>query len=426
MARGELHAALEWARSGAMELTGRPDGPPRLAPGPLAAWLRAELDRLRALSPVPLPAELDGPALLGERAALLGLRRRGAVSPGGACRLLPAAEGWLAIALARPDDEALVPAWLELEADGDQGVWARVAAAVRERRADELVARARLLGLAAAEAPPLPETPPPPHRVAARGPRRRRDAETSPLVLDLSALWAGPLCTHLLGLAGARVVKVESASRPDGARAGNAAFFDLLNAGKASVRLDLGTQPGLDRLRRLVERAAVVVESARPRALRQLGLVAESLVAEHAGLVWVAISGHGRREPGAGWVAYGDDAAVAAGLAAATGEPEGVPLFCGDAIADPLAGVHAAAEALGALREGEAVLLDVALREVAAHAARSAAGARDAVVRPADGGFEVLAAGQRERVLPPRARRPRGAARPLGADTHAVLRELGC
>jgi len=426
MARGELHPALEWARSGAMELCGWPGGPPRLAPGPLASWLRGELDALRALSPVPLPPDLDGPALLGERAALLGLGRRGTVSPGGACRLLPAADGWIAVALARPDDAALVPAWLEVAEGGGGDVWSAVAAAVRERPADEVVARARLLGLAAAEALPLPDAPPPPHRVAARGAGRRRVAGAAPLVLDLSALWAGPLCTHLLGLTGARVVKVESASRPDGARAGSSTFFDLLNAGKASVQLDLRAQQGRDLLRRLVARADVVVESARPRALQQMGIEAESLVAEHAGLVWVAITGHGRREPGAGWVAYGDDAAVAAGLAAATGEPEGTPLFCGDAIADPLAGVHSAVSALAALRAGEAVLLDVALRDVVAHAARSAEGARDAEVRPVDGGFEVVAAGRRERVGRPRARCPRAAARPLGADTHSVLRELGC
>jgi crotonobetainyl-CoA:carnitine CoA-transferase CaiB-like acyl-CoA transferase len=409
-----------------MELCGWPDGPPRLAPGPLASWLRGELDALRALSPVPLPADLDGPALLGERAALLGLGRRGTIAPGGTCRLLPAADGWIAVALARPDDEALVPAWLELPAAAGNGVWSTLAAALRERRADELVARARLIGLAAAEALPLRDAPPPPHRVAARGPRRRHVAGTAPLVLDLSALWAGPLCAQLLGLCGARVVKVESASRPDGARAGNAAFFDLLNAGKASVRLDLRAQQGRDRLRQLIARADVVIENARPRALRQLGIDAESLVAEHAGLVWVAITGYGRREPGADWIAYGDDAAVAAGLAAPTDDPEGAPLFCGDAIADPLAGVHAALAALSAQRVGEAVLLDVALRDVAAHALRSSEGARDAEVRPAAGGFEVIAEGRRERVRPPRARRPLGAARPLGADTVAVFRELGC
>ena len=44
------------------------------------------------------------------------------------------------------------------------------------------------------------------------------EIDPHPLVVDLSALWAGPLCAHLLGLAGARVVKVESLGRPDGAR----------------------------------------------------------------------------------------------------------------------------------------------------------------------------------------------------------------
>ena len=72
------------------------------------------------------------------------------------------------------------------------------------------------------------------------------------------------------------------------------------------------------------------------------------------------------------------------------------------------------------------MLLDVSLRDVAAHAARSGAGAREARVERVDGGFEVVAGGSRARVLAPRARKGRGAARPLGADTEAVLRELAC
>jgi len=410
-----------------MALTGWADEAPRLAPGPLASWIRGELEALRRLAPVPLPVDLDGPALLGERAALLGLRRRGTVAPGGACRLLETADGWLAATLARPDDAALVPAWLGVEPGPDP--WPAVAAALRGRAAEEAVARARLLGLAAALAGPLAALPPPPHRVAARGPRRARAAGAAPRVLDLASLWAGPLCAHLLGLAGACVVKVESASRPDGARAGSAAFFDLLNAGKASVVLDLAAPAGRDALRRLALASDVVVESARPRALRQLGIDAEALVAERPGLVWVAISGHGRREPGAAWIGYGDDAGVAAGLARATGEPGRAPLFCGDAIADPLAGVHAAVSALEAWRAGEAVLLDVALRDVAAAAAGApadGAAARDAVVRARDGGHEVEADGAQEAVSEPRARRPAGRARPLGADSAAVLAELGC
>jgi CoA-transferase family III len=419
----ETHPAIEWALSGAMHLTGRSDEAPRLAPGPLATWMRDEVERLRRLAPNPLPADLDGPALLGERAALLGLHRRGTVAPGGACRLLEAADGWIATTLARPDDLALLPAWLDIESGEDP--WPAVARAVRTRGAEETVARARLLGLAAAVSGPLSAAPPP-HRVAARGRRRERPAGAAPRVLDLASLWAGPLCAHLLGLAGAQVVKVESASRPDGARAGSAPFFDLLNAGKASVALELSSRAGREALRRLIAASDVVIESARPRALRQLGIEAETLVAEQPGLVWVAISGYGRRDPGAIWIGYGDDTGVAAGLARATGEPGPTPLFCGDAIADPLAGAHAAVSALEAFRAGEAVLLDVALSDVAAAAATGDGSARDARVVPCGGGFEVEAAGVRAPVRAPRARRPTGRARPLGADRAAVLAELGC
>jgi crotonobetainyl-CoA:carnitine CoA-transferase CaiB-like acyl-CoA transferase len=418
------HPALDWALSGAMPLTGRSEEPPRLAPGPLATWMREAIAALGRLALAPLPEDLDGPALLGERAALLGLHRRGTVSPGGASRLLEAADGWIAVTLARPDDMALLPAWLGIEAGEDP--WPRVAREVRARGAEEIVARARLLGLAAAASRPLAAAPPPAHRATARGPRRERAARATPRVLDLASLWAGPLCAHLLGLAGARVVKAESASRPDGARAGNAAFFDLLNAGKASVALDLTSRAGLDALRRLVAASDIVIESARPRALRQLGIEAEALVAEQPGLVWVAISAYGRAEPGAAWIGYGDDAAVAAGLAHATGEPGVTPLFCADAIADPLAGAHAAVSALAAFRAGEAVLLDVALADVAAAAAAGDGSARDARVLACGGGFEVEAGGARAPVRAPRARRSSGRARPLGADGAALLAELGC
>src|SRR5512134_3598404 len=81
LARRREHPALAWARSGAMTLTGRPDETPRLAPAALAA--------LRALAPgsglacegagADAPS-LDGAALLGERAAYLGLGRRGPIS----------------------------------------------------------------------------------------------------------------------------------------------------------------------------------------------------------------------------------------------------------------------------------------------------------------------------------------------------------
>lgn len=417
------HADLEWARSGAMALSGLPGGPPLLAPAPLATRAREVGEALRALSGSEALAQLDAAALLGEKAALFDLRRQGARSPSGGCRLLEAADGWLALNLSRPDDVALLPAWL---GEGDASdPWAFAAQRVARGSVDAFVERGRLLGLPLAPASDPPRQPPPWARIAARGPARARGASQPPLVMDLSALWAGPLCTHLLQLAGARVVKVESARRPDGARFGPAAFLDLLHAGKQSVALDFTLPEGRARLRSLLERADIVVESARPRALAQLGIEAEELVRRVPGLTWVSITGYGRSLPGANWVAFGDDAAVAAGLAAASGAPDGPPIFCGDAIADPLAGLHAALVALASFRGGGGHLLDVALRDVVAHLLVRGGRAREARVERAGSAWEVVQGAARQAVLPPRARAARGRARSLGADTEAVLAELG-
>jgi crotonobetainyl-CoA:carnitine CoA-transferase CaiB-like acyl-CoA transferase len=239
-------------------------------------------------------------------------------------------------------------------------------------------------------------------------------------VIDLSSLWAGPLAAHLLAGLGARVVKVESPARPDGARLGPAAFFDLLNAGKENVALDLRTPAGRDRLRRLIGWADLVVESARPRGLAQLGVDAEALLAEHPGLSWLSITGYGRPDPGGAWVAFGDDAAVAGGLVAR--DPDGAPLFCGDALADPLTGLHAAWAAACALHAGGGALLDVSLCGVAADAG---AGGLDPLARVVSDGDRVVHMGRSASVASPRARRPAGRARALGADTAAVLREVG-
>lgn len=413
----EAHSPdLAWARSGAMTLTGRPEGPPRLAPAPLAAWADREANRLRSLAP---SADVDGAALLGERAALRGLVRLGRTAPGGVCRLLRARDAWLAVNLARPDDRSLVPAWLETPHPGP------LATEIAVRNAGTLVERARLLGLAVAPAGAAEPAESPPHRILLRGAPRSPTRRHAPRVVDLSALWAGPLCANLLGLAGARVVKIECRTRPDGARSGSRSFFDLLNAGKASVALDFRDTGDRAHLLRLVRQADIVIESARPRALRQLGIDAEACVREH-GTTWVSITGYGRGAPEEDWVAFGDDAAAAAGLCAAAGDSAG-PLFCSDAIADPLAGLHAAVVALESWQSGAGALLDVSLHGVVASilAERTSAGSGHvSAASPARGApWEVRVGDRVESVLAPRARVALARARPLGADTAFVLSE---
>lgn len=135
------------------------------------------------------------------------------------------------------------------------------------------VDRITLLGLPGAA---VPEQPTGPARAPVQTwPGAPRHAAEQPPVLDFTALRAGPLCAHLLGRAGACVIKVESRDRLDGARQ-TPAFFDLLHAGHESIVVDFAREADRALLRALVGAADVVLEASRPRALRHLGLQAET------------------------------------------------------------------------------------------------------------------------------------------------------
>jgi hypothetical protein len=300
-----------------------------------------------------------------DRAGQLPLAAPGLRSPNGACRLVPAADGWIAVNLAREEDRDLIPAWLGCEFGVEP--WAAIAALAGGRPRRSLIADAELLGLPAAsvgevvseslDAPVL--------KLGARGRRRDRPLQ----VVDLSALWAGPLCGAILAAGGAAVVKVESRSRPDPTRTATPEFFRRLNGAKSDLPLDLQSPDGRARLREMIVEADMVITGARPRGLASLGLSVEDAFAVNPALVWVAVTGYGWSGPGASRVAFGDDAAAAGGLVGWSAD--GSPRFLGDALADPVTGLAAAAGALKAVAEGGGVLVDAAL-------ARSAAGAAHA------------------------------------------------
>jgi hypothetical protein len=304
----------------------------------------------------------------------------------GQCHLLRTRDGWVALNLARADDIELLPALL---ADGtgpriahadlpaiENGDLGAVRHALAARTGRELVARGALLGLPIA----APGEHPAPTTWFARTDCTRvaRLAQSGgmPRVLDLSSLWAGPLAAQLLQAAGAAVTKLESRSRPDASREGLPAFHALLNAGKAHVSLDLHTDAGLAALRAHIDAADIVIESARPRALRQFGIDAEALLRRTPGKLWLRIAGHDAApaactddnndkdndsDPDLPRVAFGDDAAIAGGAALAGHDG---PLFCGDALADPLTGLHAAVAALAHWRAGRGALLTLSLAGV--------------------------------------------------------------
>lgn len=421
------HPALTWAQSGLMALTGAPYAEPQMCPVPLAACADGALAALASLASGNVFGSLRGSRLLAERAAIAGHQRAGRASPGGSCRLLDTADGVIALNLAREDDWTLLSAWLEAELPAS---WEAVTAAVRDRTACELVERGRLLGLAVA----VSETPVPvaqPWQVAQDGSSRcvqdassmpTKPPERRPLVIDLSSLWAGPLCSYLLQAMGADVVKVESLQRPDGARRGSPAFFDLLNAGKRCVALDFSSAQGREQLLALLRAADIVIEGSRPRALRQLGIHAEALVKEQPGLSWIALSGYGRGAAQEDWIAYGDDAAVAAGLSQLQYQASGQHMIVGDAIADPLTGLHAALVAWASHASGGGRLISLSLRDVVGHCIGFDLPGSPAALRARQADWsrraETFCCMPQGRVTP----RPASA---LGADSAAVLSGLG-
>lgn len=343
---GVSSAVCAWGSSGLAYLTGLPDGPPDFS----RANVLARAEQVAAAVGAATNVVIAAGELLTGRAGLLGLTRGGRVSAGGATRLLAARDGWCAITLSRPDDIAAVPALLQ--ADDPVDPWPALQRWAATHSVSAITERANLLDIPAAG---LGETAPAAPRIHPVGPRAPARDWAQLLVADLSSMWAGPLCGRLLAHAGATVVKVESSRRPDGTRRGNRAFFDWVNGGKLSYSVDFDGEA--DELRELLAVADVVIEGSRPAALARRRLGPRD-IPPRPGRIWLRINGYEAPRP-----AFGDDAAVAGGL---VGAAAGGPVFCGDAIADPLTGLEAALAVIESRLRGGGELIEVSMASVAA------------------------------------------------------------
>ena len=193
-------------------------------------------------------------------------------------------------------------------------------------------------------------------------------------VLELGTLIAGPFCTRILAEFGAEVIKVESPDGGDPLRTwrklheGTSLWWYVQARNKKSVTANLKHPEGKDFVRKLAERADIVVENFRPGVIEKFGLDYASLSATNPGLVMVRLSGFGQTGPYREQPGFGAVGESMGGLRYITGFEDRPPVRTGISIGDSIAALWAAIGALMALRHrevngGTGQVVDVALYE---------------------------------------------------------------
>lgn len=177
------------------------------------------------------------------------------------------------------------------------------------------------------------------------------------MVVSLEQAVAAPYASMRLADAGARVIKVE---RPEGDFArnydtfvnGESAYFVWLNRGKQSICLDLRIDEDRAMLRRMVQRADILIQNLKPGTMARFGLAMDQLLAENRRLIGCSISGFGEEGPLADLKAYDLIVQAETGLCSITGNPES-PARVGVSVCDIAAGMTAHAAILQALYHRE-------------------------------------------------------------------------
>ena len=196
-------------------------------------------------------------------------------------------------------------------------------------------------------------------------------------VLDLSQFLPGPFATQMLADLGADVLKIEPpagdplrrldpATGQPGPEDARTPYYDVVNAGKTVVAIDLKSEAGKQAFEALVRAADVVLESYRPGVLERLGFGHERLKNINSGLIHLALSGYGQTGPKRLRSGHDINYVASTGALSASGIPER-PVMAWPPAADCASALQAALAITGALlaraRTGEGAYLDVSLAE---------------------------------------------------------------
>jgi Predicted acyl-CoA transferases/carnitine dehydratase len=177
-------------------------------------------------------------------------------------------------------------------------------------------------------------------------------------VLDLSRVFAGPLCTMSLGDLGAEIIKVEHPVRGDDTRdwglhvsPNRTTYFNCANRNKRSITLDLQSEEGQAIARKLAAQSDIVIQNFKFGGAEKLNVGYEQLKALKPDLIYCSISGYNRHGPEAARPGYDLVVQAEAGLMHINGEPDQPPLKFGTSVVDMFTGMYAAQAILAALFE---------------------------------------------------------------------------
>jgi crotonobetainyl-CoA:carnitine CoA-transferase CaiB-like acyl-CoA transferase len=194
------------------------------------------------------------------------------------------------------------------------------------------------------------------------------------LVLDLSRVLAGPWASQALADQGARVIKVERPGKGDDTRSwgppylesGNSresAYFLSANRGKESIAIDFKDPRGQLIIRKLAQKADILIENYKVGGLKAYGLDYDSISKINPAIVYCSISGFGQTGPYAKKPGYDFMIQAMSGLMSITGQDK--PTKVGVAVSDLIAGLYATVGILGAYKRasetGQGEFIDVSL-----------------------------------------------------------------
>ena len=194
-------------------------------------------------------------------------------------------------------------------------------------------------------------------------------------VLDCATFIAGPYCATFLAEFGAEVVKVEMPGVGDPTRkfgtptpCGDSLVWLSEGRNKKSLTINFKNAEGAALLKKLVEKADVLVENFQPGTFEGWGLGWEELKKHNPKLVMVRISAYGQTGPYSPRPGFGRIANAFGGISFLAGYPDRPPVTPGSAtLPDYLSGMYGAMGALVALRArehtGEGQVVDIGLYE---------------------------------------------------------------